>query len=108
MKRPCIAATAFAMGLVIASISANAATAPRDRPAGGMAAQFSVAATTVLDGLKPGHASQNPLLPALSPRSDFPDASSLLSTEDSVRDPLAMTLACFGLMGMIAYRRLIL
>lgn len=108
MKGPCIAATAFAMGLAIASGSMNATAASRDEPAGGVAAQFGMAVTTVLDRFKAGYASRSPVFPALAPAKDFSDSSSPLATGAGARDPLAMMMASLGLMTVIAFRRRIL
>lgn len=105
MKRPCMAAAAFAMGLAIASASMNATAASRDEPASGMVAQFNVAVTTVLDRFRASYASRSPVFPGLAPAKGFADSPRFLMTEIGARDPLAMTMACLGLMAMIAYRR---
>jgi len=104
MKRSCIAAAAFA----IASAGMNAAAALPEEPVNGVPAQFGVAAATVFDGFRAGHASRGPALPSLPSAEDFADSYRLMVTGAGARDPLPMTMACIGLMAMIAYRRRIL
>lgn len=108
MKRPCMAAVAFAMGLAIASASMNATAALHDEPASGVVAQFNAAVTTLLDRFEAGYASRSRVFPAPAPAKGFADSSRLQVTGTSARDSLAMTMACLGLMTMIAYRRRIL
>ena len=108
MKRSCMAAAAFAMGLAIASASMNAAAAPRDELASGMVAQFGVAVTAVFDGFKAGYESRSPVFSARTPAKDFADSPRLLATEIGARDSLAMAMTSLGLMAVIAYRSRIL
>lgn len=108
MNRPCMTVAAFAMGIAIASASMNATAASRDEPASGVVAQFSAAVTTLFDRFEAGYASRSQVFPALAPAKGFADPSPPQMTGTSARDSLAMTMACLGLMAMIAYRRRIL
>lgn len=103
MKGMLLAATVFA----IASAHVNANAAVVDRPVSDAAEQISMATATVFDRFDPGYASPRPAFPSLPSADDFAEPYRLMA-EAGARDPLAMTMACAGLMAMIAYRRRIL
>lgn len=107
IKKLCMAATAFAMGMSIASTGMGATAASRDEAASGVAVQFGLTVRTVLDELEGGHAARPPLFPALPAATDLADSTRILATGGGTKDPLAMTIASLGLMTIIAYRRLI-
>lgn len=107
IKKLCMAATAFAMGIATASASMGATPESRDEPASHVAEQFGVAVRTVLDELEGGHAGRPPLFPTLPAAPDLADSTRILATGGGTKDPLAMTIASLGLMTIIAYRRLI-
>lgn len=107
MKSPRMAATIFAMGLTIASASMHASAASPSEADGDRAVQIGMGVTNVFDGPRAGQSSRNPLIPAPPSLIGFPYSSRLLVTGHGARDPVAMTIACLGLMAMIAYRRLV-